>query len=404
MGHEFSIPSPVAGTGSELSSSPPLDVSTSRLTLESCIGDGTFGPVFKARDIKSKSPVAVKFMLPTLWSEKGERYFTYKLDTSKDLDPHENVVKTLAVTRNQFSFDEIKMLLCSDLLNSEKRHELRSKYFGQLSESPIVEVVCFEMELCGKDLRQWITKQINDPDDNLLRQQIVIIQNIIAGLEHLHRNKIMHKYFRSEHVIFSSFEFALPVKIRGFNNIDHNNWMEWSKIKLRKYAFSLGLVIWEVAQLLKFSDSRKFFNQLVNNGNEGLITLHPNIKVLRHLITALIGKTVKDKLQNMEQVRKFLANWEFKYDSILHKYMTASNVIELNTCLEDAGSGSIITLDEGEYVGAFIVKGDNITVTGKGQLTIIDNNNDSPGLIIEGKDHVISSMSIRVVWVQVTVA
>ncbi|OXA45949.1 hypothetical protein Fcan01_19272 [Folsomia candida] len=202
--------------------------------------------------------------------------------------------------------------------------------------------------------------------------------------------------------MFSMLEFALPVKIGGFWNssiIDDKasdelgNQSEGYDLAMpelhsnKKYSsglYGLGFVILGVAQI-----EGPGYHQ-----EEGLATLHPNIKVLRHLITALTKNDVANRLQSMDEVNQLIANWEFRDESIFPKFMTARNMMELHRCLEDASSGSIITLGEGVYFGGFVVAGENITINGKGPLTIIENNNDSPGLIVEGKGHAISNISI----------
>ncbi|OXA45948.1 Cell division protein kinase 2 CRK1 [Folsomia candida] len=151
MGDKFSEQTRFVQNGSQFSQSSNLEMFQSRLTLQSCLGYGSLGPLFKATNVKDKSPTAVKFLFINSQKQYVIRHFP------KDLESHENVVKIIDVTIMHFSFDEIRILLPKHLFHSEEQfNRLNFELHSYLDRA---DVIFFEIELCGKDLRDWITKQ-----------------------------------------------------------------------------------------------------------------------------------------------------------------------------------------------------------------------------------------------------
>lgn len=154
---------------------------------------------------------------------------------------------------------------------------------------------CIQMELCGKNLRQWLNAQsIDNPQLKLVQHKIV--QGLATGLNYLHENNIMHRDFRPENIMFTyspTEEFALQIKIGDFGLCRkiHSENTKTSTLTCRaghelyrapetvgsdygkqSDLFSFGLVIWEVMQLLKFEKIGRMFYKLVQENETDLIT------------------------------------------------------------------------------------------------------------------------------------
>lgn len=128
-------------------------------------------------------------------------------------------------------------------------------------------------------------QNVDNPE--LMQIKCDIIHGLATRLNYLHENNIMHRDFRPENLMFSYSEieeFALPIKIGDFGlcrkihsehtrtntltqRLGHPLYSapETAKSDYGKQAdlFSFGLVLWEVAQLIKSKDRPKLFHDLV---------------------------------------------------------------------------------------------------------------------------------------------
>ncbi|OXA49837.1 Mitogen-activated protein kinase kinase kinase 15 [Folsomia candida] len=132
-------------------------------------------------------------------------------------------------------------------------------------------------------------------------------------------------------VMFSKTGFVLPVKIGdfGLSRHLHSEKSRTNPLTSRtgsldymapecldnNYGFpadlySLGLIIWEVAQLIESNKRSRMFNNLVNDKEDSLIVLNPQIGGLRQLIITLTKKQAAERFQDLEQVQKVLAQKE----------------------------------------------------------------------------------------------
>ncbi|XP_035711139.1 uncharacterized protein LOC118436703 [Folsomia candida] len=156
--------------------------------------------------------------------------------------------------------------------------------------------------------------------------------------------------------------------------------------------FSLGLIICDVAQLIESNKRSTMFDRLVNDKEDSLITLHPQIGGLRELIIALTKKSASDRFQQLEQVQKVFAQKEL-CDSKEGHLLTARNGEELRKLLKGATPGSKIFLIEAEYDGNFVVEGESITIVGKGEKTVFTNSG-SNSFVVKGMGHRILNLKI----------
>ncbi|XP_035701636.1 uncharacterized protein LOC110862662 isoform X2 [Folsomia candida] len=287
------------------------------------------------------------------------------------------------------------------------------------------------MELCGENLRSWLNEEHDIRNQDVQHTQLVIIQNLVSGLKHLHENKILHRDLKPENVMFSKQGFILPVRIGDYGPTRILKSMNWktgrhtSRVGTSEHMapesnikpaqchdlYSLGLVIWEVAQLIRFNERTDMFSGLVNGKKETLVREHPTIEGARPLIIALTKKEVTERLQNIRHVFSITYSWKFAHfskcitdfeletwqgDALLasgfHRLLNVArkyvvkNAWELRDCLKNVTTDCTITLKTGEYQGDFTLRGDNITITGEE-----DEAGDCPCIAFKGRLLVIGS-------------
>ncbi|OXA61804.1 Serine/threonine-protein kinase PDIK1L [Folsomia candida] len=224
--------------------------------------------------------------------------------------------------------------------------------------------------------------------------------------------------------MFSKDGFALPVKIGDFglsrildvaesqdceltSGIGTNIYMApeafSNNYSFQADLFSMGLVIFEVIQLIHLNQRKKVFDSLVLDQDESVVAHHPEIPSGKELVIALTKRKVQNRIKTIEEVALLVQQWQFRRicreDSTSHFYKSnrkpAKNSDELYKCLHEATPGTIITLSQGTtYSGKFVLTGKNVSVIGQGKSTVIKNNSDSPALTVLGTGHKISYLKI----------
>ncbi|XP_035700932.1 calcium-dependent protein kinase 4 isoform X1 [Folsomia candida] len=383
----------------------------STLIYTSCIGHGAYGLVFEATDRTTTSSSAVKFLFPDSEGDAGaenEQRIMRECRITENLAQHENVVRVLKVTEKQFTLADLNQLLPERLCNT-KQNKFRAEHAYRLTKVKAIRGISIQMELCGENLRKWLKIQISVPDVNLHLKQFTIIQNIIAGLTHLHDNMIIHRDLKPENIMFTKVGFTLPVKLGDFGQCRNLNRDESQDSTLtsragtldymapesftRRYSFpadiySLGLVIWEIVQLLKFNEKKNLFDRLVNDKEEWLVKLPPEINGVRGLIIALSKKKVNDRLKTMTQVNEFILDSNFGVNII------AKNDEELRSFLRYAVPRSKATLTAKVYRGNFLIQGQFITIVGQGDTFIVGDEDRANCIAVEGFGHTLKNLKI----------
>lgn len=187
---------------------PIFDFIDNLTTFESCLGYGRFGVVLKVK-ISSKF-YAVKFLLSNeiLTEEKARREY----DIPLALKPHKNVVGIHNYVKNKvLSPSQVEQIIAlSD-------PTIEASYKIELRKRATVRWTCIQMELCGPSLRDWL-KEFKPPKDSIYTQmkQAAIVQDLIEGMEFLHKNGVIHRDLKPENIMFTSFEYNLPIKIGDF--------------------------------------------------------------------------------------------------------------------------------------------------------------------------------------------
>ncbi|XP_035716756.1 uncharacterized protein LOC110861065 [Folsomia candida] len=178
----------------------------------------------------------------------------------------------------------------------------------------------------------------------------------------------------------------LPIKIGDFgqcrtllNNDNHT--LTKSSIGTRVYRapevlsgkysyqsdlFSLGLIIWEVVDLINESEISSLFDRLISDRATQLVKQeHPLIgKIGFELVVNLVKRNITERYKTMEDVEKIIDNW--KSVQIMDKAVTCRTGEDLELCLSFPSQNCIILLEEGDFQGHFIVSHDNVRILGQG--------------------------------------
>ncbi|XP_035711674.1 heat shock 70 kDa protein-like isoform X2 [Folsomia candida] len=321
------------------SSSPPKNKIS---FYQTCLGHGTFGLVMKAVDI-SQTATAVKFIFPSNEPEdtKSMTQISRECTISLRLADHANIVKTLSVDEGNFSLAQLETIFPDKSLPTKGQQALKDTFIGKARRDKEIFVIRIQMELCGENLRSWLN--LAHPDNSqLITVQSTIIKNLASGLEYLHDNEIIHRDFKPENVMFCKAGFVLPVKIGDFGHCRNIDTTESKTSNLtsgvgtrdymapeaftKKYdkqadLFSLGLVIWEVVQLIPFGHRRPFFDRLVNDKEEDLVKNNAAFPDVALLIIQMTKRKVEDRLKSMKEVTDSLIDQDSMQNGTLDKGM-----------------------------------------------------------------------------------
>ncbi|OXA49549.1 uncharacterized protein LOC110854475 [Folsomia candida] len=382
-----------------------LDTVTS---YESFLGRGAFGFVLKAKH-KDGTYSCIKFIYPTD-NDKLKRQTERETSLTRKLEDYRHIVT-------------VKNSVCKKYLNPVQLEGIFSpcKKIVEAGWQDTPEKIkqlgwtCIQMELCGENLDSWL----RDPETTMTSifiqaKQVEIILHLFYGLKFLHEKQIIHRDLKPANVMFASDKYKLPVKIGDFGQSrtahGHNDPTLTSsgigtpayrapEVKTGTYSyqsdiFSLGLIIWEVVALIKPEQKHSLFDRLVNDGETELVKEdHPLIGSLAKEL--VINSTRK----NLEQRHHALGNVGKIIEKLVQvqtqeKVLTCRNGEDLELCLPYVTPGSTIILGEGTYQGQFNLRGDGISIIGKGvdKTQILS----SPAFHIFGQDCLISNLSLLV--------
>ncbi|XP_035713050.1 uncharacterized protein LOC118437787 isoform X1 [Folsomia candida] len=377
-------------------------------TYDLFLGEGGFGIVLRAIDDEKKQ-TAVKFLFPDAATDKEQNQIDRECYITKNLQKHSNIVQVLNVERKSFTPKDLEGMFPMDISIPEKLKALL------YDKNRVLDSVCIQMKLCGENLRSWL--RVKEAENVLTFErvwgQLNIIKNLIAGLKFLHQNQIMHRDLKPENVMFSKVNYTLPVKIGDFGLSrvlppeGTQTGSLTSLVGTRSYMapeirnggkdytfqadlFSLGLIIWEVLEFVKHS----YFDRLVNDQEESLLDKHAIMgNSFRGIIIELTKRRKEARAKDFVGLDKLSKAVE---EVLTRPVLSAKNGHHFRIGLESAKQGTIIRLENGEYIGPFYIKSDNVRIFGNGQGTVIKCN-VTGGICIDvsGNNCMVSNIFIK---------
>ena len=89
------------------------------------------------------------------------------------------------------------------------------------------------------------------------------------------------------------------------------------EVRAGKYSYqadlySLGLIIWEVVQLIEASKKANLFYQLIDNEMEDVVQESKMLTGVRKLIIDLTKRSVRQRMQSMDDVLAVSSHWEMQ--------------------------------------------------------------------------------------------
>lgn len=305
------------------------------LTIEKILGAGCFGFVFQVAH-PEKPLSAHKLFLASSNSAQNDNNPTTLQEFERegnmlDMD-HPNVVHlhTIEVIPVRINILEWYKNSLPESEHGTVFDRLTYHTFGPKVERnfPIIRIT---MQLCGPSLKKWLesaTTQNTDADFTFRRQ---IGEGLINGLRYLHEEKsVIHRDLKPDNVLFSNGDgFVLPVKIGDFGlsrpfegegsgsksagvgshlyrapevGGEHDPSARYSQ---RADLFSLGLILWEVFELIPLKERYTLFDELVNDRDENVVQDNDIFPRLKDAIIGLTKKHSKDRIQSIAEVDPF---------------------------------------------------------------------------------------------------
>ncbi|OXA49314.1 Serine/threonine-protein kinase PknB [Folsomia candida] len=278
------------------------------------------------------------------------------------------------------------------------------------------------MELCGKTLRHWlnINNDVDSPELHLIRKRIVI--DMCDGLKYIHNNKIMHRDFRPENIMFSfssiGQEFAFPVKVGDFGlcrkvhsedtitntltalvgsvtySAPETSYTDYS---IPADLYSFGLVSWEVLQQIRQKDMRSMFHRLVHDAETDLIQSSDWwFRNWAYNIINLTKRRVQDRIQGHGDIflidsRQSEVTVESHEEfSFIKGQLVAGDIININI-MEDIVKSYHFVEDNLTFNGVNALSHQNVRIVIGGNHCTI-NNLTLEFLGIKGNNNVVSNV------------
>ncbi|OXA49802.1 serine/threonine-protein kinase atg1-like [Folsomia candida] len=394
------------------------------LSLESFLGCGSFGYVFKGISGQTNLSAVKVIFIDAIGNQLdyGEDNLRlsreYKLMRGKK---HDNLVEILKATDTPFTEEDVNVLRNIRCLqnNDDVLDQLHSLSFRAQRKKQI-PTLCIQMELCGKTLRHWLTRnnEIDNPELHPIRKKIVM--DMYEGLKYLHNNKIMHRDFRPENIMFSfsqtGEEFAFPVKVGDFGlcrNVHGEHTVtktltcfvgsvtyrapetNFSDYSIPADLYSFGLVSWEILQQIKQKDTRSMFHRLVHDAETSLIKgTDWWFRNWTNIIINLTKRRVQDRIKGHGDIflidsRQVTVESHEEF-SFIQGQLVAGDIININI-MEDIVKSYHFVEDNLTFNGVNALSHQNVRIVIGGNHCTI-NNLTLEFLGIKGNNNVVSNV------------
>ncbi|XP_035700804.1 uncharacterized protein LOC118433215 isoform X2 [Folsomia candida] len=396
-----------------------------------CLGSGAFGTVFSALQKNTRKQVAVKLIPPRQFLTDSSYTFSEESRTSnykkmrefenmKNLS-HKNVAKLYSLKLKML--DDTNIKLFTDGLDNLASGSDFLQNIGSIKNN---EIICIEMELCGPSLRNWLDDSNRQSFQNSLEiTQVNIVFGIISGMRYLHDQDIIHRDLNPNN-IFLGYNAICPVKIGDFglsklvndptlpsqsgtagylNNEMTTNvgtkLYQAPEILTANYntssdIFSMGLVIWEVLQLIKKTERNTLFTKLVFHKDTSVVDTWREGSNMKEIVLSMSQLDVTQRVKNLWDI-----NPTFEIVQIpncityVGNEMQVSNGDELTKCLNMCQDGTRIKLLDGIYdCNMLSITKNEISLVGNGNDTILQNTITAGLILILGDKCSISNLKI----------
>jgi len=179
------------------------EIPADQLQLESVLGEGNFGKVYRA-SWRGNTTVAVKFLKNDVKLNKQELDdFTREAELFKKLPPHPNIVQFLGVCLHLNSNFEMRNSGVEDGIDQHPKLKMKETSFNSLkSEFGIVT------EFLGSgNLVEHLQSNLDCESEQSMAQKLQLRtlidlgKGISAGMDHLHQNRIIHRDLAARNIL-----------------------------------------------------------------------------------------------------------------------------------------------------------------------------------------------------------
>ncbi|XP_035713885.1 glycogen synthase kinase 1 isoform X2 [Folsomia candida] len=310
------------------------------LKIDKVIGQGCFGIVFQCGHILMERR---KFGVKLIPFNGLDPHSNKTISSEKlycDLPKHTNIVKALEFKNTELTMNDINNI---ESIVKETGSEDNKDYFSFIVDKvkgrqiQNISVILLKMELCGENLTDWLRLNCHKAEsiktcESLQNIQFKIVTGLVEAVKFIHSQKIIHRDIKPGNILFSKRNFMLPVKLCDFGvcyklETDEVNIgerigsdayrapeMDSSQYGFNADLFSMGLIMFEVLQLIGRQERNEMFMELVMN--ENVIVVIPHVRILnsKEIIVALTKRNPVDRIQSIHEV-VLVSLMETNYDT-----------------------------------------------------------------------------------------